>query len=46
MTVLALEPQPLAFRVRPQADECFDPGSIGLRPRANHATRAVSAPWS
>jgi hypothetical protein len=24
MTVLALEPQPLAFRVRPQADECFD----------------------
>ena len=24
MTVHALEPQPLAFRVRPQADECFD----------------------
>jgi hypothetical protein len=24
MTALALEPQPLAFRVRPQADECFD----------------------
>lgn len=24
MTVHALEPQPLAFRVRPQTDECFD----------------------
>ena len=24
MTAHALEPQPLAFRVRPQADECFD----------------------
>jgi len=24
MTALALEPQSLAFRVRPQADECFD----------------------
>ena len=24
MTVQVLEPQPLAFRVRPQADECFD----------------------
>jgi len=24
MTALALEPQPLAFRVRPPADECFD----------------------
>ena len=40
MIALGLEPEPLAFRVRPLADECFD-SWIDRVTRAHETTRAA-----